>query len=58
MKNIQHWTYINTKLKKIAVVYKIRITPGVTSVSEVAALFSPARIIFKSRQSHQTVFSA
>ena len=40
--------YINTTLKqKFAVVYKIGITAGLTSIREVAALFSPTRIIFK-----------
>ena len=56
MKRIQHWTYINTKINKkykLAVVYKIGITAGLTSIREVAALFSPTRIIFKIRQSHR-----
>jgi len=31
---------------------------GLTSIHEVAALFSPKRIAFKSRLCHHTVFSA
>ena len=32
---------------KFTVVYKIRITAGLTSIREVAALFSPTRITYK-----------
>ena len=37
MESTQHRTYIN---QKITVVYKIRITAGLTRIGEVAALFS------------------
>ena len=50
MKNIQHWTYINTKISKkfkFIVVYKIRITARLPSIREVATLFSLTRITYK-----------
>ena len=50
MKSIQHWTYIDIKIIsifKFTVVYKIRITAELTSIREVAALFSPTRIIYQ-----------
>ena len=46
MKSIQHWIYVNTKVK-FTVVYKIRIMAGLTSIREVAALFSHRRIAYK-----------
>ena len=53
MKGIQHeLIFTHTKINKIADVYKIGITAGLTSIREVAALFDLSRIIlFKSRQS-------
>ena len=49
MKIIQQWTYINTKESKIQIYsfYKMRITAGLTSIREVAALSSPTRIAYK-----------
>ena len=36
-----YYKNVKIKLEKIIVVYKIRITAGLTSIREVAALFSP-----------------
>ena len=51
MKSIQHWTYINIKINtNVQLFIKIAITAGLTSIREVAALFSVRQIIFVSRQ--------
>ena len=50
MKSIQHWTYINTKVSTffyLQLFIKIRITAGLTSILEVAAVSSPTRIAYK-----------